>query len=132
MKIAFTSTDGTVVDQHFGTSDTFWLWEVDSERAECVGQRSAIPQGLDQEDRIVARATALEGCSLVYTMQIGGPAAAKLVARHIHPMKTTTETPIEEVVEKLQTVLRGNPPPWLRKALGQAPQFQRYASEDDD
>jgi nitrogen fixation protein NifX len=50
-------------------------------------------------------------------MQIGGPAAAKLVARKIHPMKTTSETPVAEIVGKLQEVLRGNPPPWLRKAM---------------
>ncbi|TLM97687.1 nitrogen fixation protein NifX, partial [bacterium] len=53
----------------------------------------------------------------VYTMQIGGPAAAKVVACKVHPMKTGKETSIAEIVEKLQDVLRGNPPPWLRKAM---------------
>jgi nitrogen fixation protein NifX len=32
-------------------------------------------------------------------------------------MKTAIEVPVAEVVSKLQAVLRGNPPPWLRKAL---------------
>jgi len=32
-------------------------------------------------------------------------------------MKTTTEVPIAEIVAKLQGVLQGNPPPWLRKAM---------------
>jgi nitrogen fixation protein NifX len=75
-----------------------------------------------EEDRISARADAVEGCALVYTEAIGGPAAAKLVARRIHPMKSGGEAvPIAELVERLQQVLRGRPPPWLRKALGLAP-----------
>jgi acetyl-CoA decarbonylase/synthase complex subunit gamma len=44
-------------------------------------------------------------------------AAAKLVAQKIHPMKTTTEVNLKETVERFQEVLRGNPPPWLRKAM---------------
>jgi nitrogen fixation protein NifX len=50
-------------------------------------------------------------------MQIGGPAAAKLVALKIHPMKTGSEVSLKETVERFQEVLRGNPPPWLRKAM---------------
>jgi len=72
----------------------------------------------DEEDRTAARANAVSGCAIVCTVQIGGPAAAKLVARKIHPMKTGTEVPIAEMVSKLQLVLKGSPPPWLRKAMG--------------
>lgn len=118
MKIAFTSTDGTNVNEHFGKADSFFIWEVGPNDAQFIGKVGASP-GADQEDRIIARAEALVGCTLVYTMNIGGPAAAKLVARRIHPLKTGTETSIEAVVGKLQGVLRGSPPPWLRKAMGQ-------------
>ena len=85
----------------------------------------------DEDDRIKARADAIEGCTLVYTVQIGGPAAAKLVARRIHPMKTGVELPIEAAVEKLQTVLRGRPPPWLRKAMGMPPEPASLEENDD-
>jgi nitrogen fixation protein NifX len=71
----------------------------------------------DEEDRIAARANAIADCAIVYTMQVGGPAAAKLVARKIHPMKTNTEASVVAVVARLQEVLRGTPPPWLRKAM---------------
>lgn len=120
MKVAFTSTDGRTVDQHFGMARDFWVWEVGPERAGLVGKVSALATSEDEEDRIAARASAIAGCAIVYTVQVGGPAAAKLVARKIHPMKTATEVPIAEVVAKLQEVLRGRPPPWLRKALGGA------------
>ncbi|HTP49602.1 MAG TPA: nitrogen fixation protein NifX [Anaeromyxobacteraceae bacterium] len=119
MKVAFTSTNGERVDQHFGTAGHFYVWEVGPERAEFHSKVSALTSGGDEEDKISARASAIAGCTIVYTMQIGGPAAAKLVARRIHPMKTQAEVPVSEVVEKLQQVLKGNPPPWLRRAIGQ-------------
>ncbi len=120
MRIAFTSTDGQRIDQHFGHASHFHVWEVGPEQARFLERVSAITSSADEEDKTVARATAIAGCAIVYTVAIGGPAAAKLVARKIHPLKTGTEVPIAEVVEKLQEVLRGRPPPCLRKAMGGA------------
>jgi nitrogen fixation protein NifX len=118
MRVAFTSSDGRNVDRHFGKAEQFHVWEIGPERAEAVGTVSAITRSGDEDDRILARATAIADCAIVYTMEIGGPAAAKLVARRIHPMKTGAEVPVAELVTKLQGVLRGKPPPWLRKAMG--------------
>jgi nitrogen fixation protein NifX len=118
MRIAFTSTDGQKIDQHFGHASHFHVWEIGPDQACFVERVSAITSSEDEEDKTVARATAIAGCTIVYTVAIGGPAAAKLVARRIHPMKTGAEVPVAEVVEKLQEVLRGRPPPWLRKAMG--------------
>lgn len=123
MKIAFTTTDGTMIDQHFGQCDSFQIWEVGPDEAAFLELVKVEPHGSDEEDRIAARAKVLSDCAIVYTMQVGGPAAAKLVAQKIHPMKTNTEVSLPETVARLQEVLRGNPPPWLRKAMnkGQAP-----------
>ncbi len=131
MRIAFASSDGVTVDRHFGLAETFYLWDIDQNRADCVGAVSNTFDG-DPEDKTSARASALEGCTLVYSMQIGGPAAAKLVARHIHPLKTTTEEPIEQLVSKLQAALRGQPPPWLSKALGLPPRPVQIHADDED
>jgi nitrogen fixation protein NifX len=117
MRIAFTSSDGRIIDRHFGMTRDFRVWEVGPDWAIEIGRVTALTVGDDEEDRIAARASAIADCAIVYTVQIGGPAAAKLVARRIHPMKTGAEVPIAEVVSKLQEVLRGNPPPWLRKAM---------------
>lgn len=126
MKVAFTSSTGEIIDQHFGQCQNFHVWEIGPESAAPVSVISGITSEEDEEDRIAARAGAIADCSIVYTMQIGGPAAAKLVARKIHPMKTNTEMPIADVVARLQEVLRGTPPPWLRKAMnkGQAVSFE--------
>jgi nitrogen fixation protein NifX len=120
MRVAFSSSDGRTIDRHFGQVSDFDVWEVGPAQAGFVGRVSAVVTGSDEEDRTNARASAVAGCAIVYTVQIGGPAAAKLVARRVHPMKTGVETPIAEVVSKLQEVMRGKPPPWLRKAMGGA------------
>ena len=117
MKVAFTSSSGDIIDQHFGQCQNFYIWDINPDAASQAGVICGITTEGDEEDRISARANALSDCAIVYTMQIGGPAAAKLVARKIHPMKTNTEMPVAEIVGKLQEVLRGNPPPWLKKAI---------------
>jgi nitrogen fixation protein NifX len=125
MKIAFTTSTGETIDQHFGQCQGFHIWEVGPDEAHFLEEIKVGEHGSDEEDRIAARAKILSECAIVYTMQIGGPAAAKLVAQKIHPMKTNTEVNLKEAVERFQEVLRGNPPPWLRKAMnkGQAPSF---------
>jgi nitrogen fixation protein NifX len=120
MRVAFTSSDGRTIDRHFGQVAAFDVWEIGPDQAGFVERTAAVTTGEDEEDRTEARAAAVAGCTIVYTVQIGGPAAAKLAARRIHPMKTGAETPIAEVVSKLQEVMRGKPPPWLRKAMGGA------------
>lgn len=117
MKIAFTSSSGETIDQHFGQCQSFYIWEVGPDQAAFLETVSVGAHGGDEEDRIAARAQLLSDCAIVYTMQIGGPAAAKLVAQKIHPMKTNGEVSLKETVEKFQEVLRGNPPPWIRKAM---------------
>ncbi|BCS55735.1 nitrogen fixation protein NifX [Geobacter sp. SVR] len=117
MKIAFTTSNGETIDMHFGQSGSFHIWEVGPDEARFLKTVSVDEHGGDEEDRIAARANLLSECAIVYTMQIGGPAAAKLVALKIHPMKTNTEVSLRETVERFQEVLRGNPPPWLRKAM---------------
>jgi len=125
MKVAFTSSTGEMIDQHFGMSDSFCVWEIGPDEARFLETVQVGKGGDDEEDKIALRAAALGDCAIVYTMQIGGPAAAKVVARKIHPMKTGSEVRVEEIVGKLQEVLRGNPPPWLRKAMnkGSMPSF---------
>jgi nitrogen fixation protein NifX len=114
MKVAFTSSTGEMIDQHFGMAESFQIWEVGPDAAHFLETVEVGTPEKDEEDKIAARVAALGDCAIVYSMQIGGPAAAKVVSKKIHPMKTGKETNLREVVEK---VLRGNPPPWLKKAM---------------
>lgn len=48
---------------------------------------------------------------------IGGSGAARVVANNIHPMKVNQPEEISDLIGKLEVVLQGNPPPWLRKVM---------------
>jgi len=117
MKVAFATTDKVHVDEHFGRAEKFLIWEIGPEAAAFSGVVQVKTEGDDEADRIEARCAGLADCALVYVAEIGGPAAARLVAKKIHPIKSKDREPITAVVEKLQEVLRGSPPPWLRKAM---------------
>lgn len=125
MKVAFASTDKIHVDEHFGRAQQFYVWEVSADDASLSGVVQVKQEGDDEADRIEARCTGVADCSLVYIAEIGGPAAARLVAKKVHPLKIKDAATITATVEKLQEVLRDNPPPWLRKAMlkGERPSF---------
>ena len=117
MKVAFASTDKVHVDEHFGKAEEFYIWEIGPEEAALSGVAQLNTEEGDIDDKIEARTSVLADCALVYVGEIGGPAAARLVQKKIHPIKSKEREPITVVVEKLQEVLKGNPPPWLRKAM---------------
>ena len=117
MKVAFASSDNQCVDEHFGQAERFCVWDISTATAAFSGLIQLQQTPADEADRIESRCAALQDCALVYVAQIGGPAAARLVAKRIHPIKSKDNEKIESIVEKLQQVLRDNPPPWLRKAM---------------
>ncbi|PLY02060.1 MAG: nitrogen fixation protein NifX [Desulfuromonas sp.] len=120
MKVAFASNDKIHVNAHFGQTEEFAIWEIGPDDAAFAGViqvKAEEDMEGHSDDKIEARGAALEECALVYVGEIGGPAAARLVAKKIHPIKSKEQEPITVVVEKLQEVLRGSPPPWLRKAM---------------
>jgi nitrogen fixation protein NifX len=53
----------------------------------------------------------------LYVAAIGGSGAARVVASKIHPIKVNEPEAIDTILDKLQLVLAGTPPPWLRKAM---------------
>jgi nitrogen fixation protein NifX len=120
MKVAFASNDKVHVNAHFGQAEEFAIWDIGPDEASFTGViqvKAEDDMEGHSDDKIEARGAALEECALVYVGEIGGPAAARLVAKKIHPIKSKEREPITVVVEKLQEVLKGNPPPWLRKAM---------------
>ncbi|WP_303720880.1 nitrogen fixation protein NifX [Malonomonas rubra] len=117
MKVAFASTDKIHVDEHFGHAEEFYIWEIGPEVAEFSGVIQVQADEGDVDDKIEARANVLADCAIVYVGEIGGPAAARLVQKRIHPLKSKEREPIADVAAKLQEVMQGNPPPWMRKAM---------------
>jgi nitrogen fixation protein NifX len=118
---AFATADGVHVDTHFGRCARFDVYDVTAESVRMREIRSVATDDADHEDRrLQARLDALDGCALVCVASIGPAAAARVVRARVHPLKSDPSTTIDSVLERLQTVLRGTPPPWLRKLENQS------------
>lgn len=119
MKVAFCTQDMQHVDAHFGWAKNIAVYEVTRE-----GHRfletfqfggSMFEDG--NEDKLVPKLDALADVAIVYLSAIGASAAARVVAKKIHPVKVEATEIIPDLLDKLVTTINGNPPPWLRKAL---------------
>jgi nitrogen fixation protein NifX len=119
VRIACASNDGINVDGHFGSCSQFMIYQVSADEARLIDIRDTdIPDGLDVEDKNVFRAELIKDCQVLYIASVGGPAAAKIVKLGIHPMKLPGIESIAEIIDQLQTVIAGTPPPWLAKVMG--------------
>jgi nitrogen fixation protein NifX len=119
MKIAFATQDGKHVDAHFGWAKKIAIYDVCPEDCHFV-ENIEFSGNLEEdgnEDKLGPKLEAIKDCAILYVAAIGGSGAARVVAKKIHPVKVAETKPIEEILKQLQTVLSGNPPPWLRKAL---------------
>ena len=119
MKIAFATQDQQRVDAHFGWAKHLAVYDVTATGYTFVQD---FPFGEDlaedgNEDKLAPKLDAIRDCAIVYVAAIGGSAAARVVAAKLHPIKVAGPEPILDILDKLQDVLKGTPPPWLRKAL---------------
>jgi nitrogen fixation protein NifX len=133
MKIAFATQDKESVNAHFGWAKHILVYEMAPEGYSFV-QSFDFGDKLQEdgdEDKLAPKLDAIHDCAILYVAAIGGSGAARVVASKIHPIKVPQPEPIAEILEKLQAVLKGTPPPWLRKALQRdaAPSFD---FEDDE
>lgn len=119
MKVAFATQDRERVDAHFGWAKHIAVYEVTARSASYL-ETFVFGGKLDEdgdEDKLAPKLEALQGVSIVYVAAIGGSAAARVVNAKIHPVKVNQPELIMDILEKLQDVLKGTPPPWLRKVM---------------
>ena len=132
MKIAFATTDGINVDEHFGRAGMFAVYELTPKKYSFVELRK-FADGLDEailqtrglgevhDDRVQSKVDKLSDCKIIYLTEIGGPSAARLIKKGIMPVKVKETVSIEESMKRLLETIKASPPPWLKKALGMNP-----------
>lgn len=119
VRIACASNDAINIDGHFGSCSQFLIYQVAADETRLIDIRSANSlEGLDMEDKNKYRAELIQDCQVIYMASVGGPAAAKIVKLGIHPMKLSGTEAITDIINQLQTVISGTPPPWLAKVMG--------------
>jgi nitrogen fixation protein NifX len=128
MKIAFATTDGVNVDEHFGRAGLFAVYELTNDgyallemRRFADGRDSEIEEtkgmGAIHDERVQNKVEKLTDCKIVYLTEIGGPSAARLVKKGIMPVKVKETVTIEDSLKRLMETVKTSPPPWLKKAL---------------
>ncbi len=122
MKVAFATQDLERVDAHFGWAKNIAIYDLSPDAYTFVEavQFAGDLQEDGNEDKLQPKLEAIKDCAILYVAAIGGSGAARVVAQNIHPMKVPQPEKITDLIEKLQAVLRGSPPPWLRKVLSKS------------
>ena len=118
IRVAFASTDMKVVNQHFGSAESFAIYAVDLEHIQLleVNQFGQLVQDGD-EDKLVAKLDVLQGCAAVYSQAVGASAVAQLTSRGIQPVKVSQGAEILYLLKSLQEELRSGPTAWLARAI---------------
>jgi nitrogen fixation protein NifX len=128
MKVAFATTDGVQVNEHFGRAGMFAVYEVKEQgysfvemRKFAEGRDTAVEEtkGIKEvhDDLVQKKVDSLGDCKIVYLTEIGGPSAARLVKKGMMPVKVKEQVTIEDSLKRLSETIKKSPPPWLRKAI---------------
>lgn len=128
MRVAFATTNGVSVDEHFGRAGKFAIYDLTGEgyrllemRKFAEGRDAAVEEtkgmGRAHEDLVEKKVDKLADCKIIYLTEIGGPSASRLVRKGIMPIKVKEAVSIEESLEKLLETIKTSPPPWLKKAF---------------
>lgn len=133
MKVAFATQDRQRVDAHFGWAKNIAIYEVTPNGYDFV-ENLAFGGDLQEdgdEDKLAPKLEAIKDCTILYVAAIGGSGAARVVALKIHPVKVAQPELILDLLDRLQQMLCGTPPPWLRKALLKDAGERSFEFEDE-
>jgi len=113
MNIAFASSEGESINQHFGWSKTFYLYSVDKDSYELlrVIESSDEPEG--EKEKLDYKIGTINEADIMYCTQIGPTASKMIQSAGIHPVKVAEGEKITEAILNLQEMLNNNPAPWL-------------------
>ena len=133
--VAFASSDGDLVDQHFGSAEAFFVFSITADEAGLLTQKDFGYEKKDgNEDKLKPKLAWLAGSDIVYCGSVGGSASRQLIALGITPMKVTGGPDVEELIENIQKELKGTPEFWLANILKkkQGQSESRFDDMDDE
>ena len=118
MLIAFASSDGVTVNQHFGWSKSFELYRITDKSAEYIKTLDNSQDAIeDEHEKLAYKISTVKEADIMYCAQIGPTASKMVLASKIYPMRSGENDRIDETIVKLQELLLGNPPPWLQRIV---------------
>ncbi|MCB1920308.1 MAG: dinitrogenase iron-molybdenum cofactor biosynthesis protein [Candidatus Competibacteraceae bacterium] len=132
IRVACASNGGERLDGHFGSCARFLIYQVSATETRLIAVRSASNVARLSIDHSADRVALIADCDLLCVLSIGGPAAARVVNSGIHPIKRAWPGQAQPVLDELQAVLAGDPPPWLARIIGRASTVQSPTVEVEE
>lgn len=129
LRIAFASSDRLHVNQHFGSAEGFFIYDVVPDKASLVAVGEFPAAAMDgNEDKLAAKIDFLDGCAAVFVMAVGGSAIKQLMASGVQPVRVTEVGRIGDLLAGIQCGMRSGGVPWIDKALAAQRNPQRFAA----
>lgn len=111
IKVAFATNDNENIDAHFGGAKQFNIYDISQDA--CNISSIIKIESKDTDNTI----SLLKDVDIVYFVNIGPTAAAKIINKGIFPIKYKEVVSIDEEIQKLTTMLNGTPAPFIKKIL---------------
>jgi len=111
IRVAFATNDNENIDAHFGSAKQFNIYEISKDGFDIS---TIIKIETKDTDQTVALLT---GNDIVYFVNIGPIAAAKIINNGIFPIKYKEVVSIDSELKKLIEMLNDNPPPFIKKII---------------
>jgi nitrogen fixation protein NifX len=111
LRVAFATNDSKNIDAHFGSAKEFQTYSIskDDYKLEAI-----IKIETKNTDKTISL---LSGMDIVYFLDIGPTAAAKIINSKIFPIKYKEIVSIENELKKLKIMLNSKPAPFIQKIL---------------
>lgn len=115
MKIAFASSDNEHINQHFGWSKSFQLYEVTKDQMTFLKEIDSSEEPEEEVAKLNYKIATIEEADIMYCSQIGPKASKMVQAAKIYPVRAAEDEVIFAAIAKIQDLLNDNPPPWLMR-----------------
>ena len=111
IRVAFATNDNENIDAHFGSAKQFNVYDISDNGFDITTIIKIDDKDTDKTVGLLA------GCDIVYFVNIGPTAAAKIINSGIFPIKYKEVVGIDEELKKLVAMLGSNPPPFIKKII---------------
>lgn len=136
IRVAFASSDRVRVDQHFGSAESFAVYDVTPDKATLVGVAEFAEESMDgNEGKLAAKIDFLEGCAAVYVLAIGASAIKQLTARGIQPIRINEVDTLDDLLRDISTAIGEGGVAWIERAIAaqaRAGSGDRFASMENE
>lgn len=115
--VAFATSDGARVDQHFGTASCFVVYSVAKTTATLARIGEFATNAHDHGMKLAEKLDWIGCCDAVYATAVGSSASGHLLARGVLPLRVFGGSSIQSLIEALQEDLEEDASHWLDRAL---------------